>query len=221
MTVEWREIPGTEGLYEASDDGRIRSLDRVIERRGQGTYLHRGRVLKPLVRTEGYHLVNIHVPGKMQLCYVHRLVAQAFLADSYFPGACVLHWDGNPANNTVGNLRWGTHADNMQDTLRHGTHGFGSRTKCPQGHEYTPENTKISKRAGGRTFRACRKCHRRVDEAARRRAGGQPRKSALRTYSCELCRTTFQRSTGHAYRFCSKRCAAKSRFVSPGQEMAS
>jgi len=48
----------------------------------------------------------------------------------------------------------GTAKDNMQDCLRHGTHGMKNRTHCPKGHEYNNINCRINK-AGGRTCRVC------------------------------------------------------------------
>jgi len=50
----------------------------------------------------------------------------------------------------------GTHRDNQQDKCRKGRHGNQLKTHCAQGHEYTPENTRIRKN-GWRVCRACKK----------------------------------------------------------------
>lgn len=124
----WAPVPGFEGAYEVSDHGRVRSVDRVTVyqrvRRGrlaEVTRRHRGHLLSPGTVKSGHQLV---VLGRGNSRLVHALVLMAFVGPRP-PGADSLHWDGDPANNRLANLRWGTRAENVADALRHGTHRGG------------------------------------------------------------------------------------------------
>lgn len=70
------------------------------------------------------------------------------------------HRDDDPDNNNLPNLYWGTQTQNVQDAVKSGRHTSvteAAKTHCPQGHEYTKENTYIKPRTGHRN---CRICHR-------------------------------------------------------------
>jgi hypothetical protein len=121
ITIEiWKPIPGFDG-YEASNFGRIRSIDRHIKLRnrwGQYKYrFYRGRVLKPGKNKYGHMHVML---GMNNAKDVHRLVALAFLGPPP-KEAEVAHYDGNPANNRLSNLRYDTRRGNSLDRERHGT----------------------------------------------------------------------------------------------------
>lgn len=115
MPEEWREIPATGGLYEASSLGRIRSKDRTITcaSRWGGTrsYVKSGRVLKAWADANGYRVVYTCFDNERVAVNVHRLVARAFHGDG--GSLCVNHRDGDKANNRPCNLEWVTHAENM------------------------------------------------------------------------------------------------------------
>ena len=100
----WREIPGYDGDYFASDKGHILSLCR-----------NEPRILKPFICSNegnrtGYYYVEIR--GQKQR--VHRLVALAFLENPE-DKPVVHHIDGNPLNNTLKNLAYATYAENAQE----------------------------------------------------------------------------------------------------------
>src|SRR5262249_52870534 len=139
----WRPVPGYEGFYEVSDLGRVRSLHRRTVHGIQG-----GLLRKPLPLPNGYLYVALYAQGKSQNRLVHRLVLEAF------PGPCPAgmecrHLDGDQANNTVANLAWGTHRENILDKRHHGTDHNIRKTHCDSGHEFTPENTDIRLRPDG------------------------------------------------------------------------
>lgn len=71
------------------------------------------------------------------------------------PDEHVLHGCDFPTCTNPRHLRIGTHAENMQEKADRGRHPNSKKTHCPQGHEYTEENTYRSKR--GRHCRACNK----------------------------------------------------------------
>lgn len=140
----WRPIYGYEGLYEVSDWGRIKSLPRNTTR---------GGIMKLSVGQHGVLVVNLTKDGIQRVHLVHHLVLVAF--DRPCPdGLEGCHGDGNPANNRRENLRWDTHEANMQDMIRHGTAHWQGQTHCVNGHEYTPENTKLNKK-GARVCVTC------------------------------------------------------------------
>jgi hypothetical protein len=57
---------------------------------------------------------------------VHRLVLEAFVSPCP-PGMECRHLDGNPSNPRLDNLKWGTRAENVADTAKHGTRAAGER----------------------------------------------------------------------------------------------
>lgn len=122
----WAEIPGYPG-YEASSEGRMRSVDRIVEgrRRGKPWSMRRpGQVLALRPDTAGYLRVQLGRGGRTEL--VHRLVLLAFVGPC--PTGCeAAHGDGDPANNRPWNLRWATHAENIADRRVHGTALIGER----------------------------------------------------------------------------------------------
>lgn len=112
MTEEWRAVEGYEDLYEVSSFGRVRSLDRIIQRAGQKAFVLPGRILKTRLHPAGYVYVDLNSGHNPQSFRLHRLVAKAFLPNpENFPD--VDHRDGVRNNNAVGNLKWSTEKDNL------------------------------------------------------------------------------------------------------------
>ena len=116
----WQDIPGYEGRYQASDQGRIRSVDRYVRcgKGGKGTKLLKGRVLRPAAQSSDPHL-SVVLGHKAHGSLVHRLVALTFLGPCP-EGQEVRHLDGNPQNNRLGNLAYGTRTENILDVYTTG-----------------------------------------------------------------------------------------------------
>lgn len=117
----WRPVPDVPG-YSVSDRGRVRSEDRMIWTL-QGPKRRKGRVLSPVKAGAGYLTVAL---GTYRRDYVHRLVLEAFLGPCPEGEEC-RHLDGDPRNNRLDNLAWGTPEENSADKVRHGTHNQGER----------------------------------------------------------------------------------------------
>lgn len=154
----WKPIPGYEGHYEVSSHGRVRSLDRTVQRKDGQTQRLKGRMMALKKTRNGYFLVGLRREGeKQRFKLVHRLVLEAFVGPCP-DGMETLHGDGNPENNRLSNLHWGSLSENNLDTVKHGRHVNANKTHCPRGHELLLENTTESGRKDGR--RRCLACHR-------------------------------------------------------------
>lgn len=109
--VTWNPVPSRPG-YMASSDGQVQGPS--------------GRVLRPMRDRGGYLYVFTYTGGRatMRKLWVHRAVLEAFVGPQ--PGGCeARHLDGNPANNLLDNLAWGTALENAADKRAHGTQPRG------------------------------------------------------------------------------------------------
>lgn len=108
---EWRAIEGTNGMYEVSNTGKVRS----------NNYLGHGvtKEIKPHVKKSGYVELRIYINGKRKSCRLHRLVADAFIPNLENKPQ-VNHKDGNKQNNYVDNLEWSTASENIRHAVQNG-----------------------------------------------------------------------------------------------------
>lgn len=123
----WRPIEGYEGLYEISNTGQVRSLDKYDSM----NRFYEGRILKLFADRLGYLRAQLYSNNKKKSFLVHRLVAEAFIPNpDNLPQ--VNHRDENPSNDNVDNLEWcdakynsnyGTRIDRIRDIrLKNGTY---------------------------------------------------------------------------------------------------
>lgn len=175
MAEKWRAVPGFEGRYEVSTLGRVRSLDRFdsIGRRVTG------RIMKPTTDRDGYANVDLRNGYGRRSAQVHRLVLEAFVGPCPAKMQCC-HGNGNPADNRLVNLRWGTSKENMRDRSLHGRHYQMKKSHCPRGHKLAPGNLMPGSLKRG--WRSCLSCNR--EHAAAR--------SANREFSVDAANARYQ-----------------------------
>ena len=103
---DFMPIEGYEGIYEVDKDGSVWSLN--YNRTGQ----RKRRSLAP--NKDGYLVVSLCKDGKRKTCRVHLLVLNAYLPKPS-PDLEILHKNSKPADNRLGNLKWGSHVENIND----------------------------------------------------------------------------------------------------------
>lgn len=108
MTTEkeiWKPIKGYEGVYEVSNFGRVRSLDRLVTNTKGVSQRYKGRILKPQKDKDGYLYVELNKCGDSKKFRIHQIVAKCFIPNpNNFPQ--INHKDENPLNNHVSNIEW-------------------------------------------------------------------------------------------------------------------
>lgn len=112
----WKPVVGYEGLYEVSNLGRIKSLDRIVTNSNGVKITKKGRLLKLQKSIHGYLYVALSKSGKSKPISVHRYVAEAFL-ERKEGKAFVDHIDTDKTNNRASNLRWCTYLENFHNVI--------------------------------------------------------------------------------------------------------
>ncbi|QEA11315.1 HNH endonuclease [Mycobacterium phage Buttons] len=154
MEELWRPIPGWEGRYSVSNEGRVRSEEREFVDRAGRTQRVRERILSAPPDSKGRPHVQLFRDNRQHTRYPHQLVMSAFVGPQP-KGLQVCHGDGNPLNNRLSNLRYDTDSANKLDAVRHGTHTNAAKRRCRNGHPYSAKNTYVSPGKGARHCRTC------------------------------------------------------------------
>jgi hypothetical protein len=111
----WRSVDGYENIYEVSNFGNVKSLERT-DRLGR---IVKEKILKTIKHNCGYLKVHLSKNNVSKKFYIHRLVANAFLInDNNYPE--VNHEDGDKHNNNLENLKWVTCSDNIKHAFANG-----------------------------------------------------------------------------------------------------
>lgn len=125
---EWKDVVGYEGLYEVSNLGNVRSIDREIKCKNGNVQLFKGKVISQYDNGKGYKNVTLWKNNKPKIIYVHRLVAIAFI-ENKLEKPCINHIDKNRGNNNVSNLEWCTQKENEFHKLTFGDLIYSKRQR--------------------------------------------------------------------------------------------
>lgn len=109
----WKDIPNYEGYYQASNLGRIRSIDRTLTRSDDRKVRITGKILTPYNEGHDYLMIDLYKDNIRQKCRVHRLIGFTFLSSTYFENAEIDHINFCRWDNRVCNLRWVTRTQNQ------------------------------------------------------------------------------------------------------------
>lgn len=142
----WQDINHYKGLYQISNYGRVKSLDRIIKskRYHKDGYHRKEHIMKVSDNGRGYLFVRLSKNNSSLHGYLHKLVAQAFIPNLENKPQ-INHKDGNKHNNNATNLEWCTNGENGQHawdnnlrTRRFGTDNYASRKVIQFTLDYKP-----------------------------------------------------------------------------------
>ena len=122
----WADIEGYEGIYQVSNHGNVRSLNRVTTRKNGRELTINGQPMRQQKNHKGYLRVKLKLNGKESAFFAHRLVAQAFLPNLDNKPQ-VNHLNGIKHDNNVCNLEWCTQAENIEHAFANGFMAVGEK----------------------------------------------------------------------------------------------
>lgn len=152
MKEVWKSVIGYEGIYEVSNSGRVRSVDCFKTNSLGYVRFVKGREIFGAIDQDGYRKVLLYSNQgdwkKRKAFFVHSLVLTAFRGAR--PEKSISrHLDGNPSNNYLANLKWGTATQNCEDRDKHGrTYCHPKGDKHPQASLTKSQSEKIKKLKG-------------------------------------------------------------------------
>lgn len=116
MKEIWKDVPGYFGKYQVSDKGNVKRFT------SNGTY----KPMSIIGRANGYRQVKLCRNGIYKVYLVHRLVALTFIPNpsNYTE---VNHIDGVRHNNSIDNLEWISHRDNIIHSYKYLNRNHGCR----------------------------------------------------------------------------------------------
>lgn len=120
----WKDIYGYEGSYQVSNTGKVKSLFRRVPsfpgtNKIPSTRIVHEKVLKQSPISSKGKYFTVKLSGKKYL--VHRLIAEAFIPNPENK-PYINHKDSNRHNNSIDNLEWVTHYENIQHAWNNGAY---------------------------------------------------------------------------------------------------
>ena len=119
MTEIWKDITGYDGLYQVSNLGNVKSVEKYVNVNNKFKRKIKERIIKPSIVYNGYLRVCLAKDGVHKMHRVHRLVAETFLENI----KCyedVNHIDGDKLNNNIDNLEWCSRKQNIMHSWENG-----------------------------------------------------------------------------------------------------
>jgi hypothetical protein len=140
MGIEiWKDVAGYEGLYQVSNLGNVRSVDKYTSNRF-ATRFWPSKALKLKNTRFGYVVANLSKEGKLKNVFVHRIVCAAFIGDH--PNKQVNHINGIKTDNRLENLEWVTSSENHLHAFKTGLR-VGYSIKGSQSSKAKLDETKV------------------------------------------------------------------------------
>ena len=136
----WKDIKGYEGLYQISNLGNVKALEKIRNWNARGKQLKsvlKEKILIPVDRN-GYSYIILWKDNKIKNCRVHRLVAQAFIENPQSKLE-VNHINGIKDDNSIKNLEWVTSEENREHSYRIGIAGIGEKNASAKLKNYEAE----------------------------------------------------------------------------------
>lgn len=134
----WKDVKDFVGLYQISNYGQVKSLNRIVEYKNGKIYCYKTKILKQSIDSYGYAVVGLTKQKNIKTKKVHRLILEAFVPISE-EKLQVNHIDENKLNNTLENLEWCTTKYNTN----HGTSIVRRSKKCNKAVIGERKNKKI------------------------------------------------------------------------------
>ena len=142
----WKDIKGYEGLYQVSNLGRVRSLDRYVKQNHNTKQLKKGKIIQPTKNHKGYLGLKLCKENTSKKVSIHRLVAQTFIPNLENKPQ-VNHINGIKTDNGVENLEWCTCSENIKHAFDTGLKKSNKGVNNPMYGKHHTEETK--KKIGG------------------------------------------------------------------------
>ncbi len=156
----WKPIVGYESLYEVSNMGRIKSLQRFNKLYRGGGYWREEKILMPILFKRGYVYINLHKDNISKTIKIHRIVAAAFIANTENKYS-VNHKNGIKSDNRIENLEWATYSEQQKHAysvlnkktwtlgIKAGEHPSCKKVRCDTLDITFPSATEAAKILGG------------------------------------------------------------------------
>lgn len=124
---KWRDIIDYEGIYQISNLGNVKSLERIVSNnKNDGVRIVKEKILHSIDNGNGYKFVSLNKNNKHKNFYIHRLVAGAFVENPENK-KYVNHKDFNKYNNNASNLEWCTQKENVNYSVERMKHPKNSK----------------------------------------------------------------------------------------------
>lgn len=129
----WKDIPGHEGVYQASTLGRIKAYSKCINHFRGGKRKIAEKILKGHVNKRGYKIVTLHKDGELFSRKVHRLIAITHIPNPENKPE-VNHMKNelgivDKTDNRVLVLEWSTSKENIQDSWKNGLSKYSEKAR--------------------------------------------------------------------------------------------